>query len=466
MYKTLKYQLLMVVVILFNVGVTAQDYAEKIEQLIEANVQSTNPFSGSILVAQNGRVIYKGAFGLADLDSKKSNSIDSKYFIGSITKLFTTVAILQLVEQKKIALDDKLSKWLPEMNGANKITIHHLLTHQSGLRRDSHQDYDAEVTYMERLLSIKDDSLKFEPGEKESYSSSGFYALSFILETVSGMAFEAYFEKNIFAPADMQNTGVKKTKNQKIPALSKGIGYTLDTYDVSDIGPARYFDSYSFAGGGSLFSTIDDMWSFFNALEKGRLVSHNMVRMMKLKWPVKYENKKSRLYHSYGWEIYDYSDENGSSLMIDYTGKIYGYKSMIRYYEKDDIVVIALCNSSFSERSRLGSNIRKILLNQAYDLPKPFPDIIPLNESMEKHLGIYDFPDEKTTVEIKLINEKFTLISHGDKPIYLYPVDENTFQATVIPLKITFEPTVEKQTQRLEFNYNGEMIDTLDRIDD
>ncbi len=464
MQKTFIKALFVVLAISSAYKVSAQDHLEKIEELLEANVNSKTPYSGSILVAQKGEVIYKGAFGLADPETEKSNSVDSKYFIGSVTKLFTSVAILQLIEQKKISLSDKLSKWLPEINGADQISIHHLLTHQSGLRRDSHQDYDAEVSYKERLFSIKNDTLEFAPGDKESYSSVGFYALTYILETVSEMTFDQYFEKHIFEPCQMANTGVKKSKSQEVEGLSIGIGMAPDKNDVNDIGPAVYFDSYSFGGGGSLYSTVDDMWAFFNALENGKLVSYNTVRMMKLKWPVKYENKNSSLYHSYGWEIYDYSNEERPFLIIAFAGRIYGYKSMMRYYENDDILIIALCNSRYSERSVLGSTIRRILLAKEYELPDPAPETIPVDKSMEKHLGIYDFPSEKTTVEIKIVDGKYTLTSHGDKPVYLYPSNENTFHAKVIPLKITFAPTPKEKTQELEFNFNEEMVETLYRL--
>ncbi len=455
--------LLAVFLFCFSFTIQAQDYINKIDTLLKANVNSTKPFSGSVLVAQKGKIIYRGAFGLSNLETNTKNTINSKYFIGSITKLYTAVAILQLIEKKQIHFTDKLSKWLPEINNSEKITIHHLLTHQSGLVRDSKQDYDAEVTYQERLFSVKNDSLRFQPGEKERYSSVGFYALTYILETVSGMPFEDYFDKYIFTPAEMQNTGVKKSKNQSIDNLSQGIGSAVDAYGVTDIGPARYFDSYSFAGGGSLYSTIDDMYAFFTALESGKLLSYNTVRMMKLKWPVEKPNKRTRLYHSYGWEIYDYSNEERPFLMIDYAGKIYGYKSMIRYYENDDIVIIALCNSRYSERSRLGSNIRKILLDKPYELPEAAPKPLNLTRSMKKHLGVYDFPSEKTTVEIKMINNKYTLTSHGDKPVYIHPIDEYTFQAKTIPLKITFHPTSKRKTQSLEFNFDNKMVETLSR---
>jgi len=462
MKNIIKLQLIVLSILCFNPALKAQDHSKKIEELIEANVKSPGSFSGSILVAHKGEIIYRGAFGLADIKKGSKNTLDSKYFIGSITKQFTTVAILQLVEEKKLDLNDKLSKWLPEINGSDKITIHHLLTHQSGLRRDSHQDYDADVSYHERLFSIKNDTLLFEPEMKERYSSVGFYALSYILETVTGMKYETFFKEHIFSPSNMQNTGVKKIKSENIDGLSIGMDGVPDENGVNDLGYAKYFNSYSFAGGGSLYSTIDDMYNFFKALESGKLLSHNMVRIMKLKWPVK-EIRKSRIYHSYGWEVYDYSNENGPFLMFDFAGKIYGYKSMIRYYENDDILVIALCNSNYSERSLLARNIRKILLNQEYDIPNS-PKFIPITSSMRKHEGVYDFPSEKTTVEMKIINGKMTLSSHGDNPLYMYPEDENTFYSNLIPLKISFESTLKSKTQKLEFNYDDEMIATISRI--
>jgi len=440
------------------------DYSKKIEQLLEANVKSAKPFSGSILVARKGEIIYRGAFGFAGFKSGKRNTVDSKYFIASITKVYTAVAILQLVEQKKIALNDKISKWLPEINGSDKITIHHLLTHSSGLRRNSHQDYDAEVIYQERLFSIKNDSLMFQPGEKGRYANMGFYALTYILEAVSEMKIEDYFKKNIFIPANLNNTGFRKTKTQKIDGLSSGTDVEADSYGVLAVSSARYFDSYSLAGTGGLYSTIDDMYAFYIALESGKLLSHNTVRMMKLEWPTK-EKRTGMIYHSYGWEISDLSTDKRNFLMIDFTGKIYGYRSMIRNFESDDIQIIALCNNHNSQRSQIGASIREILLDFEYNSPKPAPEYISLSKKeMKKHVGIYDFPSEKTTVEIKIINGKLTLTSHGDKPVYMYPTDKNTFHAKVSSLKITFEPTSKKKTQKVEFNFRDEMVETLNRI--
>jgi CubicO group peptidase (beta-lactamase class C family) len=458
----------LIIATLASIGSYAQDTTsieekvEKIEELIEANVTSIMPFSGSVLVAQNGEIVYKGAFGLADLEKGTKNTIDSKYFIGSITKQITTVAILQLVDSGKVSLDDKLSIWIPEINGADKISIHHLLSHQSGLRRDSYQDYDEDVSYLERVLSVKNDTLLFKPGTKSEYSSVGFYALTYILEQVSGMKYEKYFKKYIFKPAGMKNTGVRKKKGEYIKGLSIGIDRAPDEFGVDDLAYARYFDSYSLAGGGSLFSTVDDLHKFHVAVENGIILSKDKVELMKKRWPLENE---PRPFNTYGWEVYDYSNDQEPFFLYDFSGRIFGYKAMNRYYKKENIVIIVLTNSEFSERAQLGRSIRRILLGLEYEIPKAAPKKIPLTEAMKKHEGVYDFASEKTTVEMKIINGKMTLTSHGDNPMYMYPADEYTFYSDLIPLKITFEPTTAEKTQKLEFNHGDEFIRTISRLE-
>ncbi|MBV7267949.1 serine hydrolase domain-containing protein [Winogradskyella luteola] len=442
---------------------THEEKVKKIDELIQANVKSLKPFSGSVLVAQDGEIVYKGAFGYSDIKKRTKNKIDSKYFIGSITKQFTTVAILQLVEKGRIDLSDKLEKWIPEVNGSDKITIHHLLSHQSGLKRDSYQDYNENVSHLERVLSVKNDTLRFHPGTKSEYSSVGFYALTYIIEQVSEMKYEEYLNTFIFKPAKLKNTGLRQKKGQKIPGLSIGINRAPDEYGVDNFAFARYFDSYSLGGGGSLYSTVDDLYKFHVAVEDGTLLSKKNVDLMKKRWPLQ---KEPRPFNTYGWEVWDYlKSKNDPILVYGFSGRIYGYKSMHRYYKKDNIVVIVLTNSEFSERSLLGYAIRDILLDRKYSIPKSAPKKIPLTQSMKKHIGVYDFPSEKTTVEIKIINGKMTLSSHGDNPMYIYPADENTFYSNLIPLKIKFYPTTDKLTQKLEFNHNNEFIKTIERIE-
>lgn len=434
----------------------------KIEELITANVQSPGPFSGSVLVAQNGKVVYKGSFGFADIEKRIKNHTNSKYFIGSITKQFTTVAILQMVDKGILSLDDTISEWLPDLPESDKITIHHLLSHQSGLPRDSHLDYNEDVSVLERIQSVTNDTLLFEPGYKEVYSNVGFHVLTHILEMKSGLKYEEYFEENIFDLAGMENTGVQKSKSEKVKKLSLGIGMKEDTFGVNDLGFAQPFNSYSFGGGGSVFSTIEDMYHFFSALENTELLSQEWVDTMKVRWPVTGESRP-KFYHSYGWEVWDLGNQEEPFRVFDFTGRIYGYNSMIRYYEQDNIQIIILSNSDFSERNQLSSTIRRIIKGWEYELPN-VPKKIPFSESMKKHVGIYDYPSEKTQVEIKFLNGNLALTSHGDKPIYIYPTNENEFYSNVFPLIVRFIETEDLKTQQMVWNFNEEMVNTLNRI--
>lgn len=429
----------------FNFYASAQTVKEKIDQVIAAHVANPGPFSGTVLVAQKGEVVYRGAFGNASLSPIRKNQIDTKYFIASITKQMTTVAILQLVESGRLHLHDKLSQFLPQINRSNEITIHELLSHRSGLARDSHQAYEEDVSPLDRVLSIQNDTLTHEPSAREAYSNTAFYALTHIIEKLSGLSYEEYLKQHIFEPAKMFNTGIQANETT-VSMLATGLGMHLNEDGVNELGPAQKFNSPSLGGGGSLYSTVDDQFRFFQALESGKLVSQETVDLMKKRWPVTGEARPS-FYHSYGWEVWDLS----WGKIFDFTGRIYGYVSMVRYFQKEDIYVVLLCNSEFSERGTIAQAIRHILLGGDYNRAVPkIPASIPITASMKKHEGEYDFPEEETTVEIKMINGKMTLRSHGDHPIYLLAEDKNTFYSNLLPLKVTFEPKSQMMVWQFE----------------
>lgn len=441
-------------------GALGQSTQETIEAMLRQHVASPEPFSGSVLVAKGGEVVYRGAFGVDAFGSEQANTVDSRYFIGSITKQFTAVAILQLVEEGQLSLDAKLSRWLPQISGSDGISIRHLLTHQSGLARDSLQDYDADVTPLERALSIRETEPLFAPGEREEYSNVGFYALAHILEQVSGMGYAEYVAKKIFAPAGMSDSGFRESIEDRVAGLSMGMGMAVDEHGVNDLGAAPAFHSASLGGGGSIYSTVDDLFRFFTALEGGELLPLETVERMKVQWPVTGE-ENPRPYRSFGWEVWDHGDQR----VLQFTGRINGYVSLICYYEAHQVLVIELCNSKFSDRSRVAGSILQILFGVDHSalLPRN-PASAPITSSVQKHLGVYDFPEEQTTVTLALIDGRMTLRSHDEAPIYLEPSSETVFFSRVIPLTITFEPTSAERTERLIWNHGGEMVVTLERL--
>ncbi|MBK8147831.1 MAG: beta-lactamase family protein [Acidobacteria bacterium] len=236
-------------------------------------------FSGVVLVAKGPGPIFRKAFGLADQETKRANDIETKFNLGSINKVFTQIAIGQLLEQKKISIDDKLGKFLPDYPNSEareKVTIRHLLTMTSGIGDMFGSKF--ESTPKKKLRSIKDfiplfadQALAFEPGTRNQYSNGGYVLLGAIIEKISGISYYEYVRKNIFEPVGMNNTDSFES-DRKTPNMAEGYT-TLGVADGAarkrrnnlDTRPARG----SSAGGG--YSTADDLLKFSLALQSGKL---------------------------------------------------------------------------------------------------------------------------------------------------------------------------------------------------
>ena len=183
----------------------------KIKDIVEAEAKY-DYFSGTVLVAKNDSIVYKGAFGYANRDFNIPNTLKTKFNIGSITKTFTALAIMQFVEQGKIDVDDPISKYLPDcpIPEKNKITIHQLLTHTSGLYDYANSEVIFDMLYKrsinEMIPYVYGSGLLFNPGDSVSYSSGGYILLGSVIEKVSGMTYKQYLNEKIFKPAGMKNS--------------------------------------------------------------------------------------------------------------------------------------------------------------------------------------------------------------------------------------------------------------------
>lgn len=208
--------LLISVLIIGGCGTSAmtaaqKDMANQIDQLL-----TKRNFSGSILVVNNGRIILDKGYGLANLEDKTANEPDTVFRLGSITKQFTAAAILLLEERGALTVDDPLSRYIPDYPNGDKITIHNLLTHTSGIPEylqyvDQSDDYP--YTPAELIDLFKHEPLSFNPGEKFTYSNSNYILLGYIIEQVSQMTYEEFMKENIFKPLgwitqDMAATGI------------------------------------------------------------------------------------------------------------------------------------------------------------------------------------------------------------------------------------------------------------------
>jgi CubicO group peptidase (beta-lactamase class C family) len=238
-------------------------------------------FSGALLVAHDGRLVFRAAYGIADRRTGARNTVDTKFTLASMGKMFTAVAIAQLVEQGKVALDSPIVRYLPDYPNADfarHATVRHLLSHTSGLGSYWNRLYDERrptlTTIASHLPLFVNDPLPFAPGTRFRYSNAGFQLLGLIVERVSGQTYYDFVRDHIFAPARMTNTGYYGANGE---VAGGAVGYTRD-------GPAGALrdnlGSRELRGGaaGGGYSTVEDLRRFAEALTGGRLIRAEMLR--------------------------------------------------------------------------------------------------------------------------------------------------------------------------------------------
>src|SRR3990172_579170 len=183
----------------------------KVDEYINAYV-NMEQFSGSILIAKGGNILVSKGYGMANYELDVPNGPKTKFRIGSVTKQFTAMAIIQLQEKGLLIFNDPLSKFIPDYPRGNEITLLHLLNHTSGIfNYNESKELQEKMKYpisLERLVeSFKNTPLEFTPGEKYQYSNSNYVLLTYIIEKVSGKSYETYLQENIFQPLGMNNSG-------------------------------------------------------------------------------------------------------------------------------------------------------------------------------------------------------------------------------------------------------------------
>jgi CubicO group peptidase (beta-lactamase class C family) len=256
--------------------------------LLDEYVQSLaaeDRFSGTVLVAKDGQPIYKKAFGQANLRYHVPNQIDTKFNLGSMNKMFTGVAIAQLAEQGKLSFNDLVGKFLPDYPNkevAEKVTIHHLLTHTSGLSDYWEPLFNSNFTTVRTVQGYAelfwDDTLLFEPGERFQYSNAGPIVLGLIIEKISGQSYFDYVKEHIYKPAGMINSDC-----YEMDAVVENLafGYTRTDMDGHPVdGPRRnnmFLHAVRGGPAGGGWSTVEDLFGFAKALQSGQLVGKAYV---------------------------------------------------------------------------------------------------------------------------------------------------------------------------------------------
>lgn len=333
------------------------DLAEDIDALVQEQYEN-GAIHGSVLVAKNGEVVYKGAVGMANYEWDIPNAPDTKFRLGSITKQFTATLILQLQEQGKLQVEDTISDHLDYYRDdlGKKITIHHLLTHTSGLPNyTAFQKFFSDVSrdYIEVKTFVTDfcsHDLEFEPGEKWRYSNSGYFVLGAIIEAASGMTYEEALKKMTFDPAGMSDSGY----DRHAPIMKRrATGYDRkdDAFENS-----KYLDMQLPFAAGALYSTVEDLYLWDRALYGTKLLSDESKEAM--------YTVHNRTY-GYGWNIRKLKSEGiigvVDSVEISHGGGINGFQTSISRHVLGGHLVVVLNNAVPSRSSKLTLEIFALL---------------------------------------------------------------------------------------------------------
>ena len=290
-------------------------------------------FNGTVLVAENGNVIFQKGYGYADYDLKTPNQINTEYRIASLTKSFTAVSILQLEAQGKLKTSDPIAKYFPSFKNGKKITIHDLLTHSSGVK--SHYtmtDTTKPITLAAFIDLMSKQNLSFAPGSQYKYSDTGYMILAGIVEKVSGEKYQEYYRDHIFRIAGMNHTYFSSEDTDKMATGYQNMQKAVMTDDESQL-----------AGAGNIISTVGDMLKYNNAFHKNLLLPQAEEEKME----TGYINSApwGAFKYGYGWNVADNFLSFGRP-MIEHNGNLIGFKSEVVDFVDDRLFVLVLSNNN------------------------------------------------------------------------------------------------------------------------
>ena len=394
--------------------------------------------------------MFKKSYGLADIEHNTKLSTDMIFEIGSMTKQFTSTAVLQLVEQGKVGLDDPVQNYVSSFPKKRyPITIHHLLSQTSGIPEffdvdENEFDLLATKHTPEELVDYyRDLPLNFEPGTKFAYSSSNYPLLGMIVERVTGMPLADYFERFIFMPLGMASTSLWYTDDQP----HAPVGYRLDS--TGALVPSPPIDGSTVYAAGGIVSTLDDLHRWNNELKQPAYLSKRLVKQLLRE---KKTIDKQGTGYGYGFFI---DDLRGQSL-IHHGGNTYGFTSTALYFPKEDVYVCVLANSAFSNTE----NVARFITGHLLDDPIPYYRQLTPNV-LQHYVGRYALvgPEDKQ-LDIKLY-EGVLVVHFPDDPnsdVSIYSDGTDSFSSPQIDLRIVFEREVDGKVVSFTAHQGGAFL--------
>jgi CubicO group peptidase (beta-lactamase class C family) len=412
-----KYQILIIVAFCLFVfqsasaqpAPSAQQIKAKVDQYMKAAVEFEK-FSGSILIAKDGKPIVSKGYGMANIEFDAPNNPQTVFRLASVTKQFTAAAIMILQDQGKLNTSDLACKHLAECPAAwQPITIRHLLTNTHGISGANALELGPlrgfPVPHDQWYEATSKKPLEFKPGERFKYLGAGYTLLGFIIERVSGKSYGEFLQENIFTPLRMQRTGYEDPLRI---IKNRAIGYKQLQGDPITNVPYREIVRMYASGG--IYSTTEDILLWSNALSTEKILSKKSIEEMF----TPFKDMQPGKGYAYGL----WSSQEFGRRRLAHGGNATGFITYFAHYPEDRITVIVLSNNQSGSAGKINGVLSAITFGKEYEMPKERKAISVASSVLDKYVGEYQFQYPQTTHTVTIENGKLMLFEPG------YPKDE------------------------------------------
>ena len=312
-----------------------------------APVVRSRDFAGAVLVARGDRVLFEKGYGMANAEMDVPNTPATMFRIASITKTFTAAAIVMLVERGAVRYADTLSKYLPDFPNGNRITIRHLLLHQSGVQNPSYEQITARLSLAQLIDQFRNKPLQFQPGTRSQYSNAGYILLAAVIEKASGMPYAEFIRRNITEPLGLRST-MPDVQEAVLPGRANGYVPGPPPNGLENV---VWYDMSSMVGSGVLLSSVRDLHRWARAVHREVLY------------------RRTALEYPYGWGQRKYFGRD----LIEQSGQLDGFTSYLGVYLADSTYVVCLTNIEAGLNDRCGKDLAAIAFGQPHEPPLPTP---------------------------------------------------------------------------------------------
>jgi CubicO group peptidase (beta-lactamase class C family) len=418
----------------------ASEPAKRIEQLVRASLGTLDGPGASIAVEQDGKIIYSGGFGHADLEHDAHNGPSTVFHVASVSKQFTAFAIAMLADQGKLSIDDDIRKYLPEMHDfGTPITINHLVHHTSGLRDQwnllmlAGWRLDDVITQKQimRLIS-KQRELNFKPGDEHVYCNTGYTLMAEIVSRVTGESFSDWTEKNIFVPLGMTNTLFYDDHERIVPNRAY-------SYQMGSKGFKKSVLNYANAGATSLFTTVEDLSKWADNFDHIKVGNDHIMKMMEERFVL---NNGDTINYAFGQAIGKYK----GLKTVSHSGGDAGYRTYLLRFPEHRMAITIFSNYASFNPGVLSYRIADSFLRDHLraepadenEAPQPPPADDPFDPSTVRLMdftGTYFSPELETTYRLVVTNDTLRALHqrHDDRNLIPSKKDEfsNGFMGTI-----------------------------------